>query len=171
MSWILQVKFGCLLKREPSFPPEVIHLVTVIAHWKSLACIMQEARLGGHHGPFHQGDLRCSERVPTDNLRDSPQNNLTRCTWTSSGAGVHIWPLPQPLLFSEQEALKLFPTTTPTSKNSHRNDNGSRKEWMLSAAKWPFKAFQPMCSICDSFKLASQMNAQAETDLTKGLKG
>lgn len=56
-------------------------------------------------------------------------------------------------------------------KQSHRNDNGNWKEWMLSAAKWPFKAFQSICSICDSFKMASQMNAQKKMDLTKGPKG
>lgn len=63
MSWILLDKFGCLLETEPLFPPEVINLDTVIARWKSLVCIMQEARLGGHRGPFYQGDLRSSEHV------------------------------------------------------------------------------------------------------------
>jgi len=43
--------------------PEVTRLDAVIAHWESLACIMQEARLDGHHGPFHQGDLRGSEPI------------------------------------------------------------------------------------------------------------
>lgn len=52
-----------------------------------------------------------------DNLRNSLQNNLMRCRWTSSGAAIQKWTLPQPLLFSEPEALKLFPTTAPTSKN------------------------------------------------------
>lgn len=52
-----------------------------------------------------------------DNLRDSPQNNLMRYRWTTSGAAIQNWTLPQPLLFSEPEALKLFPTTAPTSKN------------------------------------------------------
>lgn len=63
MSWILLDKFGSLLETEPLFPPEVINLDTVIAHWKSLACIIQEARLGGNHGPFYQGDLRGSEHI------------------------------------------------------------------------------------------------------------
>lgn len=56
-------------------------------------------------------------------------------------------------------------------KQSHRNDNGNWKKCMLSAAKWPFKAFQTICSICDSFQLVSQMNAQTKIDLTKCLKG
>lgn len=63
MSGILQVRFGCLLEQEALFPSEVTYLGTVIAQWESLACLMQAARLGGHHGPFHQGDLRGSEHV------------------------------------------------------------------------------------------------------------
>lgn len=56
-------------------------------------------------------------------------------------------------------------------KQSHRNYNGNWKEWVLSATKWPFKTFQPICSIYDSFKMASQMKAETKMVLTKGLKG
>lgn len=50
--------------RKPLFLPEVTFLDTVIAHWEPLASIMQEAWLGGHHDPFHQGDMRGSECFP-----------------------------------------------------------------------------------------------------------
>lgn len=62
MSWILQDKLGCLLEREPFFPLNLFIWIQPL-HIGNLACVMQEARLGGHHSPFHQGDLSGSERV------------------------------------------------------------------------------------------------------------
>lgn len=44
-------------------PPEVTHPYIVIAHWESLAHILQEARLGGHHSPLHLSDLRGSKCI------------------------------------------------------------------------------------------------------------
>lgn len=88
--------------------------------------------------------------------------------WTSGGAGIQI---PQPLLFSEQEALRLFPTAAPPSKNRVTEMvMGTGRNGCCHQLNDLLRHFN-LCSICDSFKMASQMNAQTKMDLTKRLKG
>lgn len=100
---------------------------------------------------------------------------LRKTSWGVCGQAMEQAFISRPPTVSRPIALQWVESSkivsTYQQKQSHRNYNGNWKEWVLSATKWPFKTFQPMCSICDSFKMASQMNAETKMILTKGLKG
>lgn len=120
MNWILQVKFGCLLEQEALFPSEVI-------------CLGTNDCTVGIFGLHYAG---CQARWSPWSLPPGWPERFWTCSkiiWetcprkTSRGVFGQAMeqafisgPFPQcpePLLFTEQKVLKLFPTPPPTSKN------------------------------------------------------
>lgn len=131
--------------------------------WEFSSCIMQEVGLDGRPISFHQGELRGSWTLSgTDNL------------WVYNFAQLYTYKdwsrhsdlaLPTDIALQRAEGPKIVSNITPTSKNRVREmrkgagSNGCCKQW-------PFKAFQPVCSICDFLKVVWQMDAQRSQGLT-----